>query len=204
MSKGYKIDLTGTRYSRLVAIKYSRTGSGYKGWECMCDCGNTVVVHTQSLRRGLTKSCGCLQQESRTKHGKYKTLEYNTWRRIKSRCVDKSKHNYYLYGGRGIKVCDRWVNSFENFLEDMGERPSKDHSIDRIDNDGDYSPENCRWATKQQQIDNKRNSITINYKGKKLTPKQAAAEYGLNAHTLRGRVRRGWSCVEVIEGKKRT
>jgi len=149
------IDETGKRYGRLLVVGF-QNGK----WECKCDCGKVTYVLGGNLRSGRQKSCGCLDYERKVKHGNTsgskETPEYRAWKNMKKRCYNTKDKYYQDYGGRGIKVCDRWLHSFENFLEDMGKRPSPKHSLDRIDYNGDYSPENCRWVTASEQIINQR------------------------------------------------
>jgi hypothetical protein len=141
-----------------TAEAFKRSGTRFL---CRCECGNERVVKQSHLRAETIKSCGCLISEITAKrnasHGKSKTRIYNIWASMKARCFNPKKDKYKYYGGRGVTVCERWRNSFENFLADMGEPPSARHSIDRINNDGNYEPSNCRWATPLEQAHNKRN-----------------------------------------------
>lgn len=153
------VDITGQRFGRLVVLR--RLGSAKYGestWLCRCDCSKNKVILGHSLRQGLTKSCGCLQRErasqTKKKHGASTTETYYIWAGMRTRCKNPKATPYKNYGGRGISVCERW-NSFDNFLADMGERPPG-LSIDRIDNDGNYEPDNCRWATQSEQTGNQR------------------------------------------------
>lgn len=153
-------NLLGRKFNRLRVIEYTEERFRESVlWKCLCDCGSFCLATSYSLTHGNKQSCGCLQKEraseSSSTHEKSSTPEYKIYIGMLTRCYNKNRNRYYRYGGRGIKVCDRWKNSFENFLEDMGERPSKEHSIDRIDNDGDYEPKNCRWTDKYDQAINK-------------------------------------------------
>jgi len=146
----------------------SVVNNGYRYYLCQCSCGNEVVVQLSSLLSGGTKSCGCLHSEltaernrlQRTTHGMSDTSEYNIWNNMVARCTNKKLPGYGRYGGRGIEVCDRWLSSFENFYTDMGGRPPGT-SLDRIDNNGDYAPDNCRWATTKEQSRNRRSNRLI-------------------------------------------
>jgi hypothetical protein len=153
------IDLTGQRFGRLVVSgQDGKTRSGGYAWACVCDCGNRKTVSSSNLRRSLIKSCGCLQAANRLFHGHstrtHRTRAYTCWSHMKSRCSNEKHPQYEDYGARGISVCERWMD-FPNFLADMGE-PQPGLSIDRINNDGNYEPGNCRWATQSEQNANRR------------------------------------------------
>lgn len=166
-------------------------------WFCICDCGGTATPRGSSLTSGQTQSCGCYMKdrtsEANTKHGelkkKPKTLEYTAWTNMKDRCYNPNMKSFHNYGGRGIKVCDRWME-FAAFLSDMGLKPSKAHSLDRIDFNGDYEPSNCRWATYKEQARNRRGNRKIFYLGKYKLLCEWAEEYGISRQRLKDYVRR--------------
>lgn len=151
------------KYGRLTALGEAKQRKQYRMMLCQCDCGNVVTCRRSHLRSGATKSCGCLlndKNRERQTHGEAanKSPEWRTWVGMRKRCLTETDKAYRHYGGRGINICARW-SAFENFLADMGRKPSPDHSIDRIDNDGNYEPGNCRWATRLEQSRNKRTTI---------------------------------------------
>jgi hypothetical protein len=187
------LDLVGQKFGRLLVV--SRAGSDKRGealWECECDCGAVTVVAGSNLRKGRTKSCGCYKEELlatgqlHTTHGMCGTPTYSSWQNILQRCLNKNSTFYYRYGGRGIKICEDWL-TFENFYRDMGECPETG-TIDRIDNNGDYEPGNCRWATQKTNSRNKNNNVNITYLGKTQCVAAWEEELGFNYGTLWNRL----------------
>ena len=196
----------GKKFNRLTVLEEL---PDYKV-RCECDCGKTVEVNRYKVIKGLTQSCGCQRAEKsrerainrNTTHGDgapsgERVPEYRAWEAMKYRCLNSNAAAYPDYGGRGITVCERWM-SYENFLADMGRKPSPDHQLDRIDNDGPYSPENCRWATREQQQRNTRYNVKFTYYGKTKTLAEWAKQYGLVYQTLDGRLKRGWSLRRAL------
>jgi hypothetical protein len=152
-----KLYLTGQTFGKLKVLR--RAGLDRHGavlWECSCECGRLVPVRSYCLTRGKTRSCGCARHEQVTTHGMTNTPEYNAWCMMRARCGNPKNNSYHNYGGRGIKVCERWASSFESFLADVGRKPSPKHSLDREENNGDYEPGNVRWSTRRTQTLNRR------------------------------------------------
>lgn len=156
--------MIGETFALLTVRAFAGRTAGHIMWTCTCACGATVIKRGSHLRKGEVQSCGCLLTSGRAmkrlthgaRRGREFSPEYSSWVNMKQRCFNSKNNRYYLYGARGITVCDRWASSFENFLHDMGQKPTPKHSIDRIDNDQDYQPGNCRWATPLQQRHNRR------------------------------------------------
>jgi hypothetical protein len=179
-------DRTGERFGKLLVVGFSHRDSRTH-WHVKCDCGNTNIVDGGNLKMGRTKSCGCAIYRNRGTHRMSKTVTYTCYSSMKARCYYHGENNYKDYGGRGIRVCQRWLDSFENFYEDMGERP-KGMSIERIDNNGDYEPDNCRWATQREQMNNTRRNVALEYKGRTMNMSQWARELGISRACLWKRV----------------
>lgn len=149
-------DLTGQKFGRLTVVSRAENKSGIVYWNCLCECGNLKMIQGCALKSGATVSCGCFQIESRITHGASYIPEFSVWVDMLRRCYNAKRKDFSRYGGRGIKVCEEWAVDFWNFYRDMGERPSPKHSIERLDNDGDYTLSNCIWATATKQARNTR------------------------------------------------
>lgn len=186
-------NITGQQFGRLTVVtEHDRRINGCVAWDCSCSCGNNCVVRSTCLIRGVTTSCGCYQKEQASKsnktHGKKSSSEYGRWQQAKNRCFSKSNPTYRWYGARGITMCDEWRYSFEAFLRDMGPCP-EGLTLDRIDNDGPYNKENCRWASRTTQARNTRDATYVEYQGEKLHLKDLAERLGIAYKTLHARVR---------------
>lgn len=192
---GNRLNIIGNIYEYLTVIENagSTKNKMHSLVKCLCQCGNNIIVPAAELTRGRRKSCGCktIKGNFNTTHGHTvnhsSTPEFRTWMGMKMRCYNKNSVKYYLYGGRGVTVCERWINSFENFLSDMGNRPSAKHSLDRFPNkDGNYAPDNCRWATIGEQNRNKRNNVWINYNGSEIILKDFARMLNADPKGVKG------------------
>jgi len=204
------IDLTGQRFGRLTVIERAEdhiqpTGKHETKWRCVCDCGNITVAYGGSLRNGGTKSCGCLQREivsqrhkRHKRHGDSKTRLYNTWNHMLYRCYNPKHKNYHRYGGRGITVCEEW-KKYENFRDwAMANGYQEDLSIDRVDVNGSYCPENCRWVTQKEQTRNRSSNCIITLNGESKILIEWCELYGMNYGTVSSRLSRGWTPEEVL------
>lgn len=187
----------GEKHNRLTILREVDTLDGHRRVDCRCDCGNYAYVTLSAVRLGGTRSCGCLQAETRRQNGRNQrthggtgTPELKSWDSMMRRCFDSKNGAYDKYGGRGITVCERW-RQFENFRADMGPRPTSEHSLDRIDNNGNYEPNNCRWATAKQQSNNRRYNRLLTFNGRTQTITQWCEETGVPYVTLNKRLRRG-------------
>lgn len=194
----YRIrDLTGQTFGRLTVLNLAGRRREYRVyWRCRCECGEVCDVYGGFLTKGKTRSCGCLYRSVVGKHGithgKARTRVYHSWLGMRSRCYNKRNKMYPTWGGRGITVCDRWRDSFENFYADMGE-PPLGTSLDRIDNDGNYEPSNCRWATHKEQANNMRKTLILEIDGRRQPLTHWAKETGIDAKLIRNRIARlGW------------
>lgn len=201
---GKFIDITGQKFGRLTVIGRAEKRHSRIYWACRCECGNTKEFLAFNVRSGHVKSCGCLHREAVTTHGnaprKNHSPEYRVWAGMITRTTNANPflHGYGNYMGRGIAVCERWL-VFENFLEDMGRRPGPHFSIDRIDNDGNYCPENCRWATKKEQSRNTRANKMVTYNGETKCLAEWVDRVGIPRQTIRTRLRLGWTVEKAFE-----
>ena len=197
------IDLTGQTFNLLTVIcRVENTKWGTARWQCKCSCGNITTAHANHLKSGATKSCGCLHKKLLSKrrfvHGLYSTPEYKTWGGIIQRCTNPNEKAFKNYGGRGITVCDKWRYSFMAFFKDMGKRPSPKLTIERVDNNKGYSPENCVWANSKKQANNRRNNHKISIRGWTLTLAQWSHFVNISQHVLSHRILRGWPPEKAV------
>ncbi len=179
--------LTGQKINQLSVIEVVYRSRAYY-LRCLCDCGEEKVIKAYDVVNGKSKSCGCGRTNVHTIihgcAGSNKTPEYTAWKNIKSRCYNSKHEHYKNYGGRGITVCDRWLSSFENFLADVGLRPSNNYTIERTNNNGNYEPDNCKWATRREQANNKRNSFQVTFNGQTKSISDWSDELGFSRQVL--------------------
>lgn len=198
-------DLTGKKFGKLTVISRAEDyikPNGHKiiQWDCLCECGNETIVRGEYLKSGHTKSCGCDKSISHSiTHGQTNTRLYKIWISMKERCYNPTRNNYYLYGGRGITICDEWLN-FENFYHwSINNGYSNRLTIDRIDNNLGYSPSNCRWATDREQANNKRNNRIIEYNKERYTLEEWSRITGIASNTIRMRIDKyGWGIGKAL------
>lgn len=208
MKRGQRfIDLQGKTYGRLTILGYAGRcvcgGRKVPYWKCRCECGTEVIIANSNI--GRTRSCGCLAIEGvkqrATIHGHFtngiQSKTYSAWCSMLARCSNPKRRDFNDYGGRGITVCERWRNSFGAFLEDMGVKPAN-HSLDRRDNSGNYEPSNCRWATNQEQGNNRRSNVRITFNQTTQTIKQWCQALGYRPTLVNDRLKRGWSVEKAL------
>jgi hypothetical protein len=195
-------DLTGAVFGNLTVLERAGIKGKFKMWRCACACGATAIVAGAYLTRGHTRSCGCMTRSmlaaASTTHGKVGTPEYRIWSDMKTRCFNPKRPCWADYGGRGITMCDRWRDDFSAFLEDMGPRPSAEHTVDRIDNDGPYCKENCRWTTMREQSRNRRSNHLVTINGETHPLIVWLERYGTVASRYKKRIKMGWSEFDAI------
>jgi len=200
----------GEVFGRLMVIEKAGVKKRHLYYNCICVCGKEVITRGSALKNGNTESCGCKGRDQikqlhlskridglRDVNGKV-TVEYDAWRHIRARCYRKTNPKYKNYGGRGIRVCDRWIKSFTNFLSDMGNRPPHCSSIDRINVNGHYEPDNCRWATEQEQAVNKTNTVRIDLNGVEYCQASLARKIGVSVKAIQYHLDLGKSGIEIV------
>lgn len=203
-------DLAGETFGRLTVLSSAPSilqtnGKRCGAWNVRCECGAELVARRGALLSGNTRSCGCLQREesaARTRHGHARigrhSPEHIAWSAMRQRCYYEKNINFKDYGGRGIIVCERWKNDFAAFLADMGSKPSRSHSLDRKDTDGNYEPSNCRWATRKEQQRNMRRNVFLTFNGETKTLSAWSESLGWKPSTIESRVKKGWSTERVL------
>lgn len=202
-------DLTGQRFGKLEVIAYAGRTTCKRRlilWTCLCDCGGEKTVRATDLTRNMTQSCGCKAKEQRRNAAKAQChpysetnwpREYSSWKHMKSRCYSHKDPTYYLYGARGIRVCQRWLNSFQAFVTDMGKAP-EGYTLERASSNGDYTPENCKWASQKEQANNTSRNVFLTKDGQTLTVAQWAEKLGVPCNTIHQRLYRGWTHDQAL------
>lgn len=204
-------NITGQTFGKLTALKAVKNNKGSYDWLCKCECGSERVIIGSNLTTGKSKSCGCSSRTiarksnlSQLSHGLTNSPEYVAYYGMLSRCLNPNTARYPEYGGRGITICDRWIESFEAFYADMGPRPSEDHSLDRRENDGHYEVGNCRWATRTEQQNNTRYNVRHEVNGKSSTIAELSKEHNMSHARIRSRLNYGWSIDRILSTKDKT
>lgn len=192
--------MTGKHFGAWVVLARAGSRNTFVYWLCRCDCGTVSELSGGALRGGKTKSCGCKKEEGRqaalTGHRETRTPTWNSWLSMRHRCSNQNDPSYPRYGGRGIRVCERWEN-YENFVADMGHRPDGT-TLDRVDNSGNYEPGNCRWATGSEQSRNRRSTRTLTHEGVTLPLVEWAKRTGIARTAITERIRRGWTVSAAL------
>lgn len=200
------IDITGKRFGNLFVTGYIGSKNKRTYWACICDCGVEKHIQSGSLISGKTRSCGCKMLDGIKRHNDSikitDRLTYSSFNAMTQRCQNKNNKAYKDYGLRGISICTQWQNNFIQFLNDMGERPTKDHFIERIDNEKGYFPDNCYWATRTEQNRNTRKNIYITYKGITKCISEWAVDLDIKSATIRRRIKKGWCSICVLTVEK--
>ncbi len=184
-------------FDRLTVIEFVGIRAKKAYWRCICQCGQEVILPGKSLKSPNFHSCGCYLKECRVKHGLARSPEYQAWADMKARCLDPNNRRYSAYGGRGVMVCDQWL-TFTGFFDDMGPRPTPKHSLERANNNGDYCPENCVWATMKSQGRNRRDNHLVTFLGKTLCVTEWSELIGIPRHILYTRLKAGWPVERVL------
>lgn len=199
-------NVAGMRFGRLKVTRFAGRATSRQGWyylwECCCDCGNTIYAAAHNLKSGKTASCGCLNKEvasrTHTVHGLRDSPEWHVWCSMKARCYNPKTKNFFRYGGRGIRVAASWLAEFAAFYRDMGPRPSPHHSLERRDNNGNYEPSNCYWATAKQQARNRRSNVNLEFNGVTMCALDWDEHLGFRKETVRNRLNLGWTVERAL------
>jgi len=193
------IDITGQVFSQWTVLSWAGSkGTAGQLWLCRCSCGTERIVIGSSLKKGVSKSCGCTSKDWCRTHMMGRTPEYYAWAAMLQRCYNPNNNYYKRYGARGISVCERWRNSFSDFYSDMGAKPSELLSIDRINNDGNYEPSNCRWATQKEQTRNRSVTKKLEFRGEIKPLAEWAEIVGMPRKIVKDRILNGWSINDAL------
>lgn len=189
----------GDRFGKLIAVAFHHSSANRSSyWLYSCDCGGEVIARNTHVRKGDVSSCGCIRRERFMKHDMSQTSLFVAWVNMRNRCYKEDNDMFALYGGRGITVCARWLESFQNFYDDMGDKPTDKHSLDRIDSNGNYEPNNCRWSTNHVQTRNRRSNRFYEFKGERLCLSDLAEKYGFKYACINKRLMLGWTIEKAL------